>query len=226
MKKKQCEDCGGYGHLAERCSMPALAAKKKVEANQSSLCAAERGGASTVTRNCDGRGKVQSCLSEYETWLCDTGATTHMTNSRDKVFNFVPCKRSHVSTAGNDTLPISGYGELKVEFIRESKSHIVNLSSVAVVPTLRQNLFSVRVADEKGHKFEGSGGRIRLLDGKLEFRLRGKTYSALGEVFGRNVIFQKWQITPYFHQVINHHRLSLWKSIFFTTAIATSTLTC
>ena len=119
-------------------------------------------------------------------WHCDSGSSSHLTNSRSGMWNFRKSNREIRSASGH-IMPCEGIGDLKVLFVCDrddvpgaKKNVIVTLHGVLYVPTVTDNLFSLRAMDEEGHNFVGGDGHISLFGGQLKFPIRGKLYSLLG----------------------------------------------
>ena len=123
------------------------------------------------------------CINKLSVWHCDSGSSSHLTNSRRGMVNFRSTNR-RVRSASGHYMPCVGIGDVKVAFVCEredlpgaKKNVIVMLHDVLYVPSVQDNLFSLRAMDALGHRFVGENGTISLFGGQLKFPIRGKLYS-------------------------------------------------
>ena len=96
--------------------------------------------------------------------ICDNGAschmsysfTCHMSYSSTGMINYREAK-TFMNTDSGTKYPIEGYGDLPLTFIRSGRGEVpLFLRDVAHVPCLSYHLFSLRVADDKRHKYTGT----------------------------------------------------------------------
>ncbi|KAK2578707.1 hypothetical protein KPH14_012663 [Odynerus spinipes] len=113
-------------------------------------------------------------------WLIDSGASDHMTNRRDyfcKLREFsVPTK---VRVGNGEELQAIGQGDIDIETCVNGKWAPGTMYDVLLVPDMKHNLFSVKVAARKGIDFEISDRGRRCI-----FQKNGKII-ATGEEIGR-----------------------------------------
>ena len=117
-----------------------------------------------------------------EAWICDSGASTHMTPSADCILNYRECNLK-LRIADGSTRSIEGYGDVRFVFRSGNGLVQVLLTNVAHVPDLRYHLFSLPTLVKNGHTFEGrpSGIVVRLKSEKsIVFPLSGNLYSLYG----------------------------------------------
>ena len=98
-------------------------------------------------------------------WIGDTGASTHMTNTLDGLFN-LQNEETTVKIGNGERLTSSIVGTLKatVEQVDGSKIEVI-LKNVAYVPELTRNLFSITKALENGFKLSNKGNIMILSKG-------------------------------------------------------------
>ena len=89
-----------------------------------------------------------------EAWICDSGASTHMTPSADCMINSRECHLKLRIDSGS-TRSIEGYGDIRVIFRSGNDLVQVLLTNVAQGPDLGHHLFSLPTLVEHGHTFEG-----------------------------------------------------------------------
>ena len=117
-----------------------------------------------------------------ETWLCDSGASTHMTPSADGMINYRECNLKLRITDGS-TRTIEGSGDINFAFRSGNGLVRVTLTNVAHVPDFRHNLFSLPTVVKHGHTFEGrpAGIVVKLKSERsIVFPLTGNMYSLYG----------------------------------------------
>ena len=85
-------------------------------------------------------------------WIVDSGATLHMCSSPELLTDFTPHYGHNVIISDGSSIPIHGYGTLKIllKDDRNNSNHKLVLSNVAVVPKLSVNLISVRALASLG----------------------------------------------------------------------------
>ena len=164
---KQCSRCNGQGHTTDACPTSkeeaVLAVTGEVGARN------DDGEDGTVQASCykaeetgefgddfDRMGNVELAWQPGdEAWLCDSGASNHMTPSADHMIN---CKEGNLKLriADGTSRSTEGYGDINNVF--RSGNSLVNvlLTNVAHVPDLRHHLFSLPTLDKYCHAFEGT----------------------------------------------------------------------
>jgi len=93
-------------------------------------------------------------------WLLDSGASSHMTGSRENVIDIQPSNET-VSGLGNFTLVATGKGRL-VGYVGNLK---IDLSDVLVIPGLERNLISEGALYEQGYQVVSKDGDKFVSDG-------------------------------------------------------------
>jgi hypothetical protein len=100
-------------------------------------------------------------------WIGDTGASTHMENNLDGLFDL--CKEETIVKNGNGTgLKSTTVGTLKATVEQADGTNIdVTFKNVACVPELATNLFSITKAMENGFEVTSKGNIMRLSKGSV-----------------------------------------------------------
>ena len=106
------------------------------------------------------------------TWVGDTGATSHMTNNDEGMFN---CRASDskVYIGDGKGLDIKKQGDLHVSTRVDGKWTEFTMKNVLYVPELNTSLFSITQAIQNGYKLnsENDGKHTKLVLSKSKFKL-------------------------------------------------------
>ena len=118
-----------------------------------------------------------------EAWLCDSGASTHMTPSADGMINYRKCKLQ-LRVTGGSTGTVERYGGITFVFRSGNGLGRVMLTNVAHVPDFLYLILSLPTLVKNGHTFEGRPAEIVVKLNKSErsivFPLTGKLCSLYG----------------------------------------------
>ena len=98
--------------------------------------------------------KTMSPVTEsgHESWLVDSGATTHVSINTIKMSNLqTATEGEHVRVGNNETLKATAIGDLTLE--QKDTKKTLKLEKVMVVPGFARNLISVGRLTEKGNEF-------------------------------------------------------------------------
>ena len=104
--------------------------------------------------------KMSQFIQPQETWIIDSGASSHMCKDAKRFENFKPVTGS-IGGADGKAIAITGEGRVRI-LTKDSMGddRTLVLERVLLIPTLEYNLFSIRAIAEKGHRavFEEHGG--------------------------------------------------------------------
>jgi hypothetical protein len=104
---------------------------------------------------------------EQETWIMDSGATSHMT---PHAHLFHDIKRPNTSrlvmTGAKELLQVSGIGVIRA---RTNTGKPVVLNNVLLVPKLAASLMSLAKLLQAGKKVEGEGSTVRICDDQYTY---------------------------------------------------------
>jgi len=155
-----CYKCGKPGHMSRYCK-----SKTKREVNDAMTAIA-----------CNAEAKAS------DMWYLDSGATKHMSNSKEKFNSLHEDAITKVFTAADQYLESSGKGSIKLSTrINKNDSNLVELKDVIYVPKLRSNLLSVSAITDKGYvvMFNNKGASVKCADGStaLTATKRGQLYT-------------------------------------------------
>ena len=183
-----CSRCHGRGRAADVC----LTSKEEAvlatsddddvsdTAEASAFKARETGKCSNVSGK-KGEGESAWQVGD-EAWLCESGASTHMTPSADGMINYIECNWK-LRIADGSTRTIEGYGDINFAFRSGNGLVRITLTNVAHVPDLRYDLLSLPTLVKHDHTFEGrpAGIVVKLKSERsIVFPLTGNLYSLYG----------------------------------------------
>ena len=148
-KNVKCYKCGEKGHYADQCKSETK--KPKDSENESG------GEEADIVLMSEDNKQVQ--MREPNLWVADTGATRHMVNSPDGLFNVRRVSEDDKVIAANGqsmgTLMVGDWQGWSINPKGERKELIIK--DVAYVPGLRSNLFSLTKMMKEGWKLTNDG---------------------------------------------------------------------
>ena len=154
-----CSRCHGRGHAANVCPTSKEEAELATSDDDDDSDAVEASAfEARETDKCrnisDKKGEEESARQVGdEAWLCDSGASTHMTPSADDMIDYRECNLK-LRVADGSTRTIQGYGDNNFVFRSRNGLVRVTLTTVAHVPDLRYNLFSLPTLVKHGHNLK------------------------------------------------------------------------
>ena len=149
-----CWKCNQKGHVQMNCPQNKeqesgmMASEKEASDNEVSFMAIN-----------------QSTEKKVDLWIGDTGASTHMKNTIDGLFD-LRNEETIVKIGNGEGLKSTTVGTLRAIVEQTDGTKIdVTLKNVAYVPELATNLFSITKAMENGFKVSSTGNILRLSKG-------------------------------------------------------------
>jgi len=143
--KGKCFFCGYVGHRISECHK-----KKRQESGNVATVETAEVVLGAEVGHIDGAGS-DAANTNAEIWICDSGASQHMTNNAEGMFDVVPVG-CDIKIGDGQKLRALNEGKLKVTVVQLSGSKLeLTLSKVLHVPGLCCSLFSVTQA--LGHGF-------------------------------------------------------------------------
>ena len=122
------------------------------------------------------------------TWIADSGATTHMCNSLEGMFDLEDVNVS-ISVGDGRKMTTTKVGKLKGTIIdSEGRKVIATLTNVSYVPELMVNLFSLTAVMEKNISVIGTKTGIVLEKGTWKVNFDVKFGTPKGHVFGATIV--------------------------------------
>ncbi len=85
-------------------------------------------------------------------WFADSGATSHMSDQRDWLIDFVPVPEGSwtVNGIGVSSYPVQGFGNVNVWTMVNDEKKVITLKKVLYVPGLGTNLLSIAAVTDLG----------------------------------------------------------------------------
>lgn len=95
---------------------------------------------------------TQQTIRNDSTWYADSGATRHMTDQRNILWNFKPDDSTprYVTGIGNTQLLTEGQGDVKATTMINGAEVPITIKNVLFVPKLGTNLFSIGASTNEG----------------------------------------------------------------------------
>ena len=172
----RCFNCNQLGHKADRCDQP-----KKNDNNNNkdgNKVAMRAVNKDFILMGMGENGKIKS-----NTWILDSGASGHMTNSLEGFITLKPEQRR--ITVGNGTkMAVVQSGSWKGMF-KNTKGEYqpIVLQPVGYVPELICSLFSMTTALSENWKSKGNKNGITLMKDSIEITFGKRVDSVLGFLF-------------------------------------------
>lgn len=108
---------------------------------------------------------LTTSASSSSSWVIDSGATSHITGTRNHFSSFDSNYRTSITLPNGLTMNATGRGDIRMQFMNGSNEiHNVRISDVLYIPGVNCNLLSVKQMNDKGIQvhFNNKPGRIRL----------------------------------------------------------------
>lgn len=122
------------------------------------------------------------------TWIADSGASTHMTNTLDGMFDMVDAN-INISVGDGRKMTTTKIGKWKgVAIDQEGRKNNITLTNVSYVPDLMVNLFSLTTAMDKGYSVNGSKEGITVQKGTWSMNFNRRVGTPRGHVFATSLI--------------------------------------
>lgn len=210
-KKFKCYHCHQFGHLANKCPK-----KNKSQSNEKETEVAQ---AATTKEYMLLTYENKSLQSDPHFWLADSGASCHMVNSTDGLFDIYKDVGT-VHTADGE-LNFNFRGKFKGRYVDESGSEkVLILRDVAYVPGSRVNLFSLtRAVNVEKCELIGKEGEFIIKKPGFSLKFSNQVQTTHGGVMGITLIPVKTETEianlatlkegkivciKYLHEVMNH----------------------
>ena len=121
-------------------------------------------------------------------WIGDTGATCHMTFSKEGLTNLKSIS-SFVIFGNGERLQATHIGDLKGTVIQKDGTETpIFMTKVKYVPQLTYNLFSITAALEHGCEMHGSNKMIKIKKGCSEYKFDHRIKNGKGNLYGIQIV--------------------------------------
>lgn len=152
-----CNYCKKVGHLWKECRKLKRDKERKRHYNQQKPKQENSGALSA---------KSHTFSEDKNTWIVDSGATSHMTPYREYFTSFQKLTEPHLIYLG-DGRKLEAHGQGNVQFTSNRKTG--SLTSILWVPDIKENLFSVCRAIEQGVDV-----KLSSIDSSVSFMREGR----------------------------------------------------
>ncbi|GBE84071.1 hypothetical protein SCP_0600490 [Sparassis crispa] len=153
----ECWNCHKRGHTQHECW-----SKGGGKAGQG-LRSKKGGHAQVHTNQAQSTNDVlQDVAFRTDEAIADSGMTSHVTNLRDAITDFMPLEASSITGIGDQSIRALGRGTVKVNSRIGGKTFTFCLKDVLYAPKATNNLVSLTRLDEAGGHFDGGDGGITL----------------------------------------------------------------
>jgi hypothetical protein len=115
-------------------------------------------------------------------WFIDSGASSHMCSSKESFINIDYSIKGKVSIADGKTMDYVGMGTVKLELFIENEILKTELKDVLYIPSLDENLMSVKKLTDNGFTVKFSGNKCYLSKDKNEIEIGFWTNGGLCKV--------------------------------------------
>lgn len=188
-----CYNCGKRGHMAKDCwakgggmegKGPRGKGKGKgkkddkhsanVNTHQSSNDKSHHQSAFTASET----SHFDACLSR-DTWLADSGTTTHIANNRDFFRTFEPIRGETITGLGDNKIEATGRGTVVLENYIDGQKVTSELHNTLYAPAAVNNLLSISRVDDAAGSVTFENGKVLvksklghvMIEGKKKYRL-------------------------------------------------------
>lgn len=153
-KPFKCFRCKKTGHLKRDCPNNSYSKNQNVKSDKRQT---------PSTSQCKDK-SLLTALSvnvQNNVWYVDSGATNHMCNNKELMFDFMVTKQIEVNVANGEKVLTEGQGRVKVNL----KNGLRTISNVYYIPKLSTNLLSVSELVRKGFSVTFNSNHCKILDG-------------------------------------------------------------
>ena len=176
--KRSCFFCKKEGHIKVNCNKYKAWKAKQEKGNKVSEESEKKGSAYTCREICLGA-RTTEC-----SWIVDSGATSHMVQSREFFDKIDPSKKGFVCLADEKKAAIEGKGSGAIKWSTGGeKFSQLEISDVLFVPGLGTNLLSVRKMTNDGYELTFKEDSCSIIkNGKVKAVARAPSNSDLYEI--------------------------------------------
>lgn len=162
-KQIKCYNCSGLGHISRNCPSKLKpndnGATRKHEKKSDVLFAT-----TTDVSACAKATESTSSSDCLNAWYVDSGASNHMTNEKNHMYNIRDVFNKKVIIANKHELVVDSIGYVDIEVGSGKNKRCVTIKDVEYVPDLCTNLLSVRQMAKNGKRVTFEGEKCRISD--------------------------------------------------------------
>jgi len=153
-QKFPCNKCKQLGHWAAECP------QKQQHLRDKGSKSATKKSSDTLLLHVMGASEV-TCMNS-DSWYCDSGASRHITPSRQYFVSYAKFSVPKIIQLGKKHVIMKAYGEgtIKVQLFHNGISHDAILKDVWYVPDASAHLFSVKAAAKNGYSTTFSENKV------------------------------------------------------------------
>lgn len=176
-QKLQCFFCKKSNHIKKDCFKYKKWLKKQSNDSNTSMQSSKKDKVNTVQD--EFMFTVSERSAKYDdSWLIDSGATSHITSNRRLLNTFDANIQSKLTVANNTKESVNGKGSCKISFVNnDGDTATGKLTNVLYAPQIQGNMISVNKLTESGYKL--------IFDGKsCDISLQNKSVAVADKVDG------------------------------------------
>lgn len=188
-KGPRCYNCNKHGHFAKNCRAPKKKNSEKVEENKSFVAAFS---ASSQTMNPD-------------LWYVDSGASMHMTNRCDWMYDVTSPPIPTITVASKTPLPVESMGKVNLLMNGDEQTKI-QVREVLYIPNLAANLLSVSTMVKNGCKLNFRNKCCDIYDQNNKFLCSAMLVNNLYQLNTHREVFSNLTCSSYPNDLVLWHR--------------------
>ncbi|CAK1591321.1 unnamed protein product [Parnassius mnemosyne] len=188
-KGPRCYNCNKHGHFAKNCRAPKKKNIEKVEENKSFVAAFS---ACSQTMNPD-------------LWYVDSGASMHMTNRSDWMYDVTSPPIPTITVASRTPLPVENMGKVNL-LINGNEQSKIQVREVLYIPKLAANLLSVSAMVKSGCKVNFRDKCCDIYDQSNKFLCSATLVNNLYQLNTHREVFSNLTYSNNLNDIVLWHR--------------------
>lgn len=188
-KGPRCFNCNKHGHFAKNCRAPKKKNTSKSEENKSFIAAFS----------------VSSQSMNPDLWYVDSGASMHMTNRCDWMYDVTSPPIPTISVASKTPLPVENMGKVNL-LINGNEQTKIQVREVLYIPQLAANLLSVSAIVKNGCKVNFRDKGCDIYDQNNKFLCSATLINNLYQLNTHREVFSNLTCSNDLNNVVLWHR--------------------